>query len=1109
MLNLGWARIRKFFVDKPVALYGATALAAGAIMLAATTAEPAPTARPAARPTTHVVTPVHPLPPLRLATGNVHGSIYADFKGRRVLVTDFPVFLKTLAGAVSGATVTTDRFGRYYVRDHINGDYHLCWSAPGWVAGCAANLIQIRGNISYLASQRVVPAAPSLAAGPAGAVMWGRVTLADGSSPYFNNPYFAVKQDVKVVIHSGATVIATVFTNTAGEFVVPFVPFSAGPVQVTATAGGGTVTIVAAAGQGNPLTLKINDKRPSIQGIATQLAGKERHEVPAGSALGVKAEVKDPDGHAVTITWKPGPDNGTMSSTSGTTSTWTVPGRPGIMALYALADDRHGGISMASAGVSVGATQAYFGVSLIDSDTKTRVTNATVTVNGIAAALLPKGMFFAKAPISDRYVVNVTAPGYIFVSRIYDHGGVFHEVQLVHPTLGTADPTKDIVLIDTRKNLREQGYVESAPAQIRIKAGTLVGPDKKRATGTLSAEIGAINVSSEQFPGDNGALVGGRDVGLISYGAMHVELRDGAGNRMQLASGQTADIVIPVPFQMKNPPATLAVWYYNEQNGFWEPLPKKAIYDPGKRAYVGQVTHLSAFNIDLDQADLSCFRVMLDNIQNGQLQMRITPNTGQTFPDSGWFDIHDQLNVVKRLPPLSNVHVFVRQNGGSGDGLLLLDGDQIVHGTNGTGDFDTGPASLPHFPAAPYTNCLTLSVRTGVTPPDGLSTVSFLSLYSGEGDQPTTQDYYLHLDSAMSHPAADYVGGTHATLGAWWGLAGFNLPGAPGHPNTAADEHRRGYLNFNDLGFGRDMHIRRTGTTAFAFVTNFNDGVVPTQNPINAVYAENQLADKVVATVAMEATDFPDGGGGTMHKVVKFWVYGGNQAGSKLLDAADLDGFGPKFVPQLCQVCHGGKPYAGPSASNINYALRTSAGALGASFREFDLASFVFPGDTAPGNVAGLSATDMTSFFNLNQDVLFSGAQPALADLINGFNPNNTTFHSDWVPAGTGWDDGATKQDLYVNVVGKSCRTCHIAFDASATIAGHPPNTLNWQDYPTFAAQKPTIGFAVCSDSKYMPHALMTFRNFWLGVLGGPYEPPKLASFNHAPEWTPALGTCK
>ena len=1077
---------RRLLRSKSIVI-GAGAAIAVALAATAVAQSPRPIS-PSPAPTIRQPAPAAPVLSARLQTGNVHGSIYVQPAANAIFVTDFPVYLKNVKTAAQTAPQNTDRYGRYYFRNQANGDYRLCWSAPGWTPGCASQLIKVRGNISYMLGQRVTFASRTVTAASTKAAMWGRVQFTDGSSPWFFNPYFGVKQEVAVTVRSGASVVATAYTNSAGQFVVPNLPF--GTYQVTAQAGGGTVTATVAAGQGNPVTLQIRNKRPVIASVVTRLGGAARQEVPADAVLDVAADARDADGDTLKIVWKPAPANGGVSPDSGPSTTWKLPDRPGIMALYALASDGKGGFASGMASVSAGATETYFGVRLVDAKNGKTVTKADVTVNGANAVLGSKGMFVAKVPVSDRYVVNASAPSYIFMSRIFDRGGKFREMKLLQPALSTANPQSEIVLVDTRKNLREYGYVESAPASIRIKAGTLV-VDGRRARGPLSAEIAALDISSEQFPGDGGAMVDDRDVGLISYGAMHVELRDGSGKRAQLASGATAEVTIPVPFAMKNPPSTIALWSYNEKTGFWDPLKGRATYDPGRRAYVGTVPHLSAFNVDLDQADLACFRVLLDNVQAGQLKARVSfVSGGPNFPATALFPIHDTLNVIKRLPPNSVVHLEVTDNAGAAvPNLILLDENQVVVPT---GNFNTGPATLPHFPSVPYANCKTVSARVGAGATT-VDTVSFLFAYSGEGDQARTIDYYLHMDAAMTHGGSGYSGGQHATLGSWWTLADFDATG------NAADQAQQAYLNFNDLGFGRDMHIRKTGNNVYAYVTNYANSAVPDQNPLNAVYADNHDVTKIIATVAMESTGFAG-----LDNVVKFFVYAGADQNSPLVDSADLDGFGQKFVPQLCQVCHGGKPYPGAPSGDLDYALRTANNAVGAVFREFDLPTLLFPGDSTPGNIAALSAADKAQYFQLNQFVKDSGTQPVMSALIDGFyNLGAGNFDVNWAPAT--WAAPAARKSFYLNVVAKSCRTCHIAFDPTSV----PLNTYNWEDYPTFTSQKGLIDFRVCSEFRFMPHALMTYRNFWLGGLGGVYEPTALANYNSPPEWTPAIGSCQ
>src|SRR3954454_3703046 len=145
---------------------------------------------------------------------------------------------------------------------------------------------------------------------------------------------------------------------------------------------------------------------------------------------------------------------------------------------------------------------------------------------------------------------------------------------------------------------------------------------------------------------------------------------------------------------------------------------------------------------------------------------------------------------------------------------------------------------------------------------------------------------------------------------------------------------------------------------------------------------------------------------------VRFFVYGGGDpatAGKRKF--ADLDGLGPKSVPHLCIVCHGGR-YDAPS-NNV----------AEARFREFDLQSFKYPGgrswDYAPSPLNGnLSTDELTAFATLNK--LVRDIQPgssAIKELIDNWYQGNfgpgAIPSQNVVPTGWNLDSG-----VYKNVFG-------------------------------------------------------------------------------------------
>ena len=112
---------------------------------------------------------------------------------------------------------------------------------------------------------------------------------------------------------------------------------------------------------------------------------------------------------------------------------------------------------------------------------------------------------------------------------------------------------------------------------------------------------------------------------------------------------------------------------------------------------------------------------------------------------------------------------------------------------------------------------------------------------------------------------------------------------------------------------------------------------LPDQNVQNANDAMSQNALTRGATVAME---FDPNAANNAN--VQFYVYNGGDGASTRLEFADLDGLGPKPVPHLCMVCHGGD-YVG---NRVRFAR----------FREFDLPSFRYS-----GGAEGISRTGRTS----------------------------------------------------------------------------------------------------------------------------------------------------
>jgi hypothetical protein len=315
--------------------------------------------------------------------------------------------------------------------------------------------------------------------------------------------------------------------------------------------------------------------------------------------------------------------------------------------------------------------------------------------------------------------------------------------------------------------------------------------------------------------------------------------------------------------------------------------------------------------------------------------------------------------------------------------------------------------------------------------------------------------------------------GKRDTLGKWWQVNGFGADGSGGI--------RSAYLNDNDLGTGRDMHcLVSQNADAACYVTNYGDFL---QNPASADLAWGADKNTAIATVAMEYSSIE--GISANRKVVKFFVFGGGLPESKRIKAVALiPSSGPQAVPGLCLNCHGGSYQ--PSVTGGPATLEEVD--LGSSFREFDLATFVFPRNTP-------RSSQEDTFRQLNQMVLKTNPAPAISELISGWYSGSATQNNGFIPPG--W---IGNEPLYRDVVVRSCRTCHVALDSSSS-----NSVVSWTSYDQFRGERSAIKSLVCGSLKNMPHAKVTYENFWLRENGG--GPRALAQFAGA-GWRP-IGTCQ
>jgi hypothetical protein len=1012
--------------------------------------------------------------------GEVNGSVFylaavqlapSGSSNTRIFLPDIEVYLHNHASGVDGPAISTDLFGRYRFPHQPPGTYELHWKAQrGWAAGQLKDLIVISSGPRFPLSAQVFPA-------EIGGVIFGRVTLGDGGTPWSYDELFNVNHTATVTILNAArtaTLAGPLHTNSEGRYAAAGLPRSQ-PTTIRAQSQAAIITRAVdgtRVSMGNPVIptdVQFANKSPEIVSVITQMGGALVQTAAPGDTINLVAGTRDLNGDPLQYEWTALDGNGTVAPAAAGSAKWNLPNLPGRYSAYLQVSDGRGGFARQRIDFITARTDTTFAGVAVEKGTGVRLKGADVVVNGQTTTTDVNGFFSVKTPLKDRYVLTIALAGFATFSRVVDSGLTGQTWPLVKAQSETVDPTRPIDLVDKRPQLDRHKLRGTI---IHVPANALVGPTGAAPTGLLTAYLATLDTADGEAPGDWGAMLGGTETNLISYGATFVEFRDAAGAKYNLAPGMDAKVeMFTPPSMLAGAPATVKFWSYDEADGYWKES-GGANLSAGSGSFDGKVKHFSTINTDLEKNAAACLKVLIYPPIPTGVKLRVTDPTGTVFTQAFEFVLDAGINAVYRLPANTNVRLelFNADNSPYAGALLL----EEVPGVPLTGNIvNTGPpipAGQSLWPPEPYETCKLVILREANAP-----TANSFLVFKGKGDLAQANGYYSAVDP----------NGERTTLGAWWTKNGFVFD-VNGIPTNAV---RTSYLNFNDLGSGRDMYFLQRGDgTVAAYVTNYGQF---NQDHGNADLAANRT-NPPGATVCMEYGPV-EGQGAT--RIVKFFVYnGGNGADTApRAQQADLDGFEPKFVPNLCLNCHGGNYNpanpAAPTFAEIN---------AGASFRELDIATYKFPGGRLVANNA-----EKTAF--KSQNLIVKGAAPGdtiaiqpIKDLIAGWYPG-ASIEQDNTFTPTGWV-GAPQQDLYRDVVKQSCRTCHVAQDADTS-----NNGIGWITYGQLQSRRGFLDSFVLCDSRVMPHAVITYRNFWLSA--SPHRPAVLRTFSNGAGW-PAIGPC-
>lgn len=1062
-------------------------------------------------------------PPARLGALDITGSLVAHGRNGDVELAGANVYLADARGVhIDAAATRLD--GSFQLTAPRAGAYAICYGI-GRIHGCGPASPMDRRN----AGVGPIAIAPT-------PFLSGRVLTGDGRPCWMADSFFGldVKTQVSAQPRGGlpGSRAASTIANTDGEYAL--FGLSDGDYDITArceaafTSGWTTVS-----GGWGTADFDFSNHAPVIRTAAVYDAAKASRKFLAGSNGDLSADVADQDGDTIEYLWRRLPPSGQITG-NGTTVQWHMPASPGLATAYLIARDGKGGYAYQRIDVEV-ARNRFIEISgsVISETSGMGIDGAIVMVGSASTRTNERGWFSLSTPDreDDRYVLNVRQGDYALASQVFDGTARNVTLEMTPAQVSQIAPGARVEIVDrgsagfcgasgderprqiVRRVRRESGGGDAARAarpaveadacirrgaQIGIPAGALVDAEGRVVTGPVRAAITTLNPTRRPLPGDYTAITrAGRIASLLSYGAVDARFTDSAGRPLNLRPGTTAEVRIPVPpSQESSARATLPMWSYDAERGRWIEEGQAVLERTGEGlSYVGQTRHFSTINIDFpgwDQTNytnITCLRVKVDPgawaaWSNKTLRVYFTQN-GSVSQTQDQLLNNDLYHAIYTIPwhtggVANTVRLELRGTTQSNIVQVLL--DKVINTDALPQMALTSPNPVKAFPSYPYVECPDeeLIPPAALVPYYGTDAGGRNSFLTGpygtfNPANPDTAQYYAHVAAGK------------ATLGDWWQANGFDSAGGA---NGNSSYTNAAYTNFNDLGFGRDMHCLEPATGKVAcYVTNYG---LPDQSAANADAAKAHNVGQRGATVAMDYDS-------TLPQYeVRFYVYGGGVAGSPRIDFADLDGLGPKPVPFLCMVCHGGQYDA--STHDVKFAR----------FREFDLPSFLYPqgGTFDFGSVVGIPPGVLDDFADLNKMVraaqpVLTGSHPTpIRALIDSWYPNGFTGPPQKPTLQTmpqAWSN-SPYANYYHDVYAKSCRTCHVARDN-----GTFPYPFKVFDDP---ANIQSAAYTVCgipigsgpARHRVMPNAWVTYRNFWL-------DPARVSAFETLTNVNPS-GSC-
>lgn len=224
------------------------------------------------------------------------------------------------------------------------------------------------------------------------------------------------------------------------------------------------------------------------------------------------------------------------------------------------------------------------------------VSGVTVSAHGQSTTTNSIGLFvFDNISVpKQRCIVKVVKNGFLNSSKALipsDNNVTYFRMILMTPALSYSFNSA------TGSNTTLPG---GAVLQLPVNGYVLTGGNPY--TGTVNVKARHLRPDESDFsfkiPGGDlsGVNAAGQNRILTSYGMLSVELTGSSGQAVQLASGTSATLQLPIAaFQLALAPATIPLWYFDETTALWK---EEGQAIKNGNSYEASVSHFTWWNCD-------------------------------------------------------------------------------------------------------------------------------------------------------------------------------------------------------------------------------------------------------------------------------------------------------------------------------------------------------------------------------------------------------------------------------------------------------------------------------------------------------------------------------